>query len=213
MFIKDIMTKKVITAPSDTPIGEAQKILRDGCFRRLPVVDDGKLVGVVTEGRLEKAALSSTAPLLWQIGQLIAHTTLRDVMAKKVITISPDATVEEGAALAQKSGVGSLVVVEDRDKVVGIVTTNDFFYRLLNPVLGIGEPGIRIFISGAGDGKTAEKVLSTINQLGIEIKVIWTLRSTKGNKKDIIVHLNTSDPAPVLKALEKLGCRANVRAH
>ncbi|MBI4187194.1 MAG: CBS domain-containing protein [Chloroflexi bacterium] len=211
MLIRDIMTTKVVTAPSHTPINDARKIMKEGNFRRLPVVDNGKLVGVVTEDRLERVAPKTGAPVLWQISYLVSHTTLRDVMAKKVVTIKPDATVEQGVALAQRTRVGSLVVVE-KGKVVGIVTTNDFFYRIVNPTLGVGEPGIRLIVVGGGDGKDAEAVIGCINRLGIGIKLIWTLPPSGASKKDIIVQLDTEDATAIIGALEKLGYSVGIRA-
>jgi acetoin utilization protein AcuB len=170
MLVKDIMTKKVITAPSKTSIGDAKKILREHRFRRLPVVDNGKLLGIVTEDRLDRVAPSGGAPLLWQVGYLISHTTLKDVMEKSVVTIEPDATVEQGVALAQSKKIGALLVVKN-GKLVGIVTTNDFFYNVLNPVLGVGQTGSRIIINGGGEGKSAEKIIGAINKLGVDIKI------------------------------------------
>jgi len=211
MLIKDIMTKNVITVPSNTSIGEAKKIMKENKIRRLPVVDDGSLVGIVTEDRLERVSPSGTAPLLWQVSYLISKTTVGDVMRKDVVTVKPDTTFEKALAQAQGRRVGSLVVVED-DKVVGIVTTNDFFYRIVNSVLGLGESGTRIIVLGAGDGKSAEKVISAINKLNVGIKVIWTSASAcMPGKNDILVQLDSEDASEVIKALQKLGFSAYVR--
>jgi len=78
---------------------------------------------------------------------------------------SPDITAEEALATAQEKKVGSLIVEDDCKHVVGIVTTNDFFYKIVNPVLGLGEPGTRIEIAGGGESKPLEDILSTINGL------------------------------------------------
>lgn len=210
MLIKNIMTKNIVTAPSDTSIGEAKKIMKEHKFRRLPVVDGGKLVGIVTEDRLEHVSPSATAPLLWQVSYLISHTTLRDIMEKNVVTIEPEATIEQGAALAQSQKVGSLVVVKD-DKVVGIVTTNDFFYNVVNPVLGLGEPGTRIIVPEGGDGKSAEKIIACINKLGVGIRILWTTASSTTNKNDITIQLDTEDATKVITELQSLGYSARVR--
>ncbi len=210
MLIKDVMTKNVLTVPSSTTVGEALKLLGDHGFRRLPVVDDGKLVGIVSDRGVEQALLTGTVPRLRQIAYLIDRTTLSDIMIKEVVTISPGATLEQGIVLAQKHRIGSLVVVEE-GKVVGIVTTNDFFYKVVNPILGIGETGVRIMVRGAGDGKAAEKILSCINKLGIGLKLIWTLPSSESNRNDIIVQLDTEEPGRVIQELENLGYKVDVR--
>lgn len=211
MLIKDVMIKNVITVPSSTPVGDAKKLMKEGGFRRLPVVDNGKLVGIATEARLERVSPKTATPLLWQITYVVSHTTVRDVMKKKVVTIKPDATVEHAVALAQRNKVGSLVVVEG-GKVVGIVTTNDLFYKIVNPTLGLGESGTRLIVPGGGDGKSAEAIIACINKLGIGIKLIWTLPSYVAGKKDIIIQLDTEDATGVIEELQNLGYSASVRA-
>lgn len=211
MRIKDIMTKNVITLPSSSSIGETQKVMKDHKIRRVPVVDDGKLVGIVTEGRLERVTPTSGTPLLWQIGYLVSHTTLKDVMIKDPVTIDPDATIEQGVALAQSKKVGALIVVED-EKVVGIVTTNDFFYRVLNPALGIGMPGTRIIIPGCADGSCTEKIVAIINKLGVPIKMVFTMLAQDSGTPDLVLHLDTEDASGVIKALGKAGFHAAIRA-
>ena len=211
MLVKDVMTKNVITAPSSTSVTDARQIMKEHNFRRLPVVDDGKLVGIVTEARLERVSPKTTTPLLWQITYLISHTTLKDVMRKRVVTIKPEATVEQAVALAQSRRAGVLVVVE-KNKVVGVVTTNDFFYKIVNPTLGLGESGTRLIVPSGGDGKSAEEIIACINNLGVGIKVIWTLLSSVADRKDIVIQVDTEDATRVIKELQKLGYSASVRA-
>ncbi|MBI4284771.1 MAG: CBS domain-containing protein [Chloroflexi bacterium] len=210
MLIKDIMTTNVVTAPSTMLVSDAKKLMKEHNFRRLPVVDDGKLLGIVSEGRLERVAPKTTTPLLWQITYLVSHTTVKDVLEKNVVTIAPEATVEQGVALAQQKKVGALIVVKD-DAIVGIVTTNDFFYKIVNPTLGVGEAGTRLLVHGGGSGKAAQAIIGKIDSLGIAIKIIWTLRSPDGGQ-DVIIQMDTEDAGRVIKELKKLGYSAEIRA-
>ena len=131
-------------------------------------------------------------------------------MRKKVVTIEPEATVEHALHVAQSRNVGSLVVVRDA-KVVGILTTNDFFYRIVNKTLGLGESSTRIIVSGGGKGKSIEKIMAAINKLGIKIKTLWTVPPPGAKKNDLILHLNTEDATPLIEALEAQGFSASVR--
>lgn len=211
MLIQDVMTRNVITVSSDTSVTDAQKLMREHNFHRLPVVDKGRLVGLVTQDRLERVKPQAAAPLVWQIHYLISHTTVGDVMRKRIVTVKPTDTLEQAIAKAQSAKVGALIVVE-RGKIAGICTTNDFFYRIVNPTLGLGESGTRILVSGDDIGQSAQKIISCINRLGIEIKALWAIPSTKTGMKDIIIHLETDDAAKVLEELEQLGCTASVLA-
>ena len=211
MLVQGGMTKNVITVTKDTPAEEAMKIMKDHGFRRLPVVDQkGKLAGLVTEGRLERIKPRTTTPLLWQITYLISHTTVGDVMRKKVVTVKPTDTVEQVIAKAQSAKVGTLVVL-DKNKIVGICATNDFFYKIVNPTLGLGESGTRIRIDGGGDGKSAETIINCINRLGIGIKLIWTSPSSTEDGNDITLQLDTEDVTSVIKELAACGFEAVVR--
>lgn len=204
MLVKDIMTKNVMTLPSSTSLGDARKFMKEHKFRRLPVVDnDGKLVGMVTEDRLARVFPPAPAPL-WQVNYLIHQTTLADIMERNVVTVSPEETIEQAVALAQSRKVGSLVVVEG-SKVVGIATTNDFFYNVMNPILGIGEAGTRIIVSSAGGSKSTEKIIACISKLGVEIKTLWTY------KEHIVIHLDTDDAAEIIRELQGLGFSASIR--
>ena len=211
MLVHGVMTRNVVTVSPDTSVVDALKIMKEHNFRRLPVVDDnGRLVGLVTESRLERVKPQTTTPLLWQITYLISHTTVGDVMRKKVATVKPTDTVEQAVAKAQSAKVGTLVVI-DKGKIVGICTTNDFFYRIVNPTLGIGEPGTRIVISRGGEGKSAEQIIGCINRLGVGIKLIWTSPSFTTKEDDITLQLDTEDVTPVVKELTELGYEVIVR--
>ncbi len=212
MLVQGVMTRNVVTVSPSTSVGDAQRIMKMHKFRRLPVVDKkGRLMGLVTESRLERVKPLTSAPLLWQITYLISHTTVGDVMRKRVVTVKPTDTVEQAVAKAQSAKVGTLVVL-DKDRIVGICTTTDFFYNIVNPTLGLGKSGIRILINGGGDGKSAEKIINCINRLGVGIKLIWTSPSSTAEENDITLQLDTDDVTSVIRELEKLGYPASRRA-
>ena len=214
MLVKGVMTRNVVTVSPNTSAVDALRIMKEHGFRRLPVVDKGRLVGLVTERRLERIKPPTATPRLWQITYLfyqLSHTTVGGVMRKRVVTVKPTDTVEQAVAKAQSAKVGTLVVL-DKDKIVGICTTNDFFYKIVNPTLGLGESGVRILINGGGDSKSAEKIISCINRLGVGIKLIWTSPSSTAKENDITLQLDTEDATNVIKELEKLGYPASIRA-
>jgi acetoin utilization protein AcuB len=213
LSVSDIMTSNVITIPSDTPMFEAEKIMEFHKIERLPIVDKGKLVGLVTKDNLLRARPSEgTSFSRGELYYLLARMTVKDIMVKKVVTVSPDTTAEQAAAIAQKNKVGSLPVLED-GRIVGIVTTNDFFYKILNPILGIGEGGKRIIVQGVGDPEGIQKVLETVRKGDIEIKNFCSLSSGGAGKNDFVLHLNTNDVATLLKQLKEMGFKAEERQH
>ncbi len=213
MFVRDIMTMNVVNIPSNTSVSDAKRIMDAHRIRRLPVVDRGKLVGVVTERRLEAYTPSKATTLsVWEIGYLLGNTPVKDIMEKNVVTVTPDMTVEEGLAVAQQKKVGALLVLEE-GRLVGIVTTNDFFYKIANPVLGIGLPGTRVEVIGKTGDTVIEDVVSLANKEGIRIVTIHVLSipETQVEKKDIVIHLDTEDTTKIVKGLKSKGYEVILR--
>jgi len=211
MYVRDIMTTNVVTIPSSTSIADAKRIMEAHRFRRLPVVDKGKLVGIVTEHKLEEMSPSKATSLsVWELSYLLDKTTVKEIMERNVVTVPPDMTAEESLAVAQSNKVGALVVVED-GRVVGISTTNDFFYKIVNPLLGLGEPGARIEVTGGGEGKALEEVISTINKRGLKITTLHILAPPEATKRDIIVHVDSEDVAQLIAELEGKGYSVKLR--
>ncbi len=209
MLVVDLMTKDIITVTRETPVLDALKLMREHNIRRIPVVDeDRRPVGVVSEKSIEKLKPTGI-PLLWQSASWASRHTVGEVMNKRVITIKPTDTVEFATYKAQTNKVGSLVVVEDY-KIVGIVTTNDIFYKIVNPTLGIDEPGSRVVVVGGGTGENAVEILSAINKLGVGIKIIWSVISVTNQKRNLVVHLDTDDARNVVGELTRMGYEARI---
>jgi acetoin utilization protein AcuB len=211
MYVHDIMTTNVVTIPSSTSIADAKRIMEAHRIRRLPVVDKGKLVGMVTERRLESVSPSKATSLtVWELSYLLNKTSVKEIMEKNVVTVSPDMSAEESLALAQGHKVGALVVIED-GRVVGIATTNDFFYKIVNPILGLGQPGTRIEVIGAGETKALQEIISTVNKLGLEITTLHIEQLPEATKKDVCVHIKSEDVSQLITELKGKGYRVSVR--
>jgi acetoin utilization protein AcuB len=211
MKVRDIMANNVVTIPSNTSIADAKRIMQAHRFRRLPVVDKGKLVGIVTERRLESVSPSKATSLsVWELSYLLDKTSVKEIMERDVVTVSPDMSAEEALALAQGHKIGSLMVVEG-GQVTGMVTTNDFFYKIVNPILGLGMPGSRIEVAGGGESKVLEDIITTINRLGLKIVTLHIENLPEATARDVCVHVDTEDVGELIAELEKKGYSVGVR--
>jgi acetoin utilization protein AcuB len=210
MKVRDVMTWNVVTVSSDTPIMEARKIMDAHGVRRLPVVDKGKLVGMVSKERITRTAPSPATSLsVWEINYLLAKMTVKEVMGKDPVTVDPEMSVEAAIALAQKRGVGALPVIENH-KLVGIATTNDFFYKILNPVLGIAKPGTRLVISKGGQIKNMQDILDTVKEAGAQITSFHSMPPIEGKEQDVCLHVDKEDVKPLVKNLAAKGYTTEV---
>lgn len=205
MLIRDVMTWNVVTVPSSMPVLEARKIMDAHGFNRLPVVDRGKLVGVLSRHRMDSASPSPATSLsVWEINYLLAKILVKDVMVKDVVTVSPNDTVEHGVQIAQTRKVGALIVVED-GRVVGIMTTNDVFYRILNKVLGINQPGVRFEVHKCAEPKKVADVMGVIAKHKAKIITFYSIPPTEGEDHNLVVHLDIADASAIIEDIKSLG--------
>jgi len=127
---------------------------------------------------------------------------VKDIMVTDVVTTSPDMTVEKAVALAQQKKVGALPVLEN-NRIVGIVTTNDFFYRILNPLLGIGEPGTRIKVHGCTSAKDIRKVFEVVDEQDLGVITMGYLPHPEHGIRDLTIHVDAEDEN-ISKIVDKL---------
>jgi acetoin utilization protein AcuB len=211
MLIRHIMSSPVVTITTDTPVLEAAKLMKEKNIERLPVVDRGKLKGVVTKDRVLRASPSMATSLsLHELHYLVAKLTVKEIMERDVVTVSPDTTVETAVNLAQTKRVGCTPVV-DAGRVVGIVTTNDLFYLVLNPLLGIGEKGARVIVHHADTPEKMAKALECVAESGHQVLNAAYLPSRRGDEKDFLVHIEDDNPTTLLMCMRGKGIEVEDR--
>ena len=205
MKIKDIMTWNVVTVTSDTPIMEARKILETHKIRRVPVVDRGKLVGVVTLDRIIGVGPSQATSLsIWEINYLLAKMKVGEIMQKDVVTIEPDASIEQGLSRGFNKKVGIMPVVEN-GKVIGVVTTTDFMLKVLNVSLGVGLHGIRLNIANASQAKDIREVMEIVEKSGLKVIAAHTMPPAEDSPMGFSLQLDTDDVKDLMKQIEAKG--------
>lgn len=132
LLVKDWMTKNVISAEPEMAMLEAHKLMRDHQIRRLPVVKNGKVVGIVTRSDVRQAQPSAATSLnMWEINYLLAKLRLKDIMTTKVTTVKADDTIKTAATLMHDNRIGALPVVDDAGMLQGIITESDIFSILI----------------------------------------------------------------------------------
>lgn len=153
MSVSDFMTKDLIVVDPQTKIFDAVDLMKKHDIHRLPVLENNRLVGLITEGTIQEAMPSQATSLsVYEANYLLNKTTVADVMIKVVQTIAPEALLEDGIAMMRKNNVGVLPVVDASEKLVGIITNNDIFDAFLK-ITGYNDGGTRVQISLAKDAK------------------------------------------------------------
>lgn len=140
MKVKDVMTKEVITVSPDTPVKEIAELMIEKGIGGVPVVEEERIVGIVTEEDLIMKNVKLHFPTYIQLLDAVIYleslkkyeeelrravgATAKDVMTKEVVTVSPEEELEEAATLMVEKGISRLPVV-DNGKLVGIITKRD----------------------------------------------------------------------------------------
>lgn len=200
MAVKDFMTRKVVYVSPDTTVAHTADMMREQELRRLPVIENDRLVGVVTERTMAEASPSKVTSLsIYEMNYLLNKTKIRDIMARDVVTVSPYASLEDAVYAMMKNQVGILPVVE-AGQVFGVITEKDVFKAFLE-VSGYGEEGIRVIITADDTVGTLAKIVDTISADNLNIKrtVVATRRSGK-----VAIEIQIDGKADVTDLREKL---------
>ncbi len=145
MLVGDRMSHPVITIPPDMPILDALNLMRMEHVRRVPVVKNGKLVGIVSDKDLLNASPSAATTLsVHEVNYWLSKVTVEEIMTRDVITVTTDTPIEEAARVMVDNKIGGLPVMRD-GKLVGIITETDLF-KILLEMMGARAPGVRVAI-------------------------------------------------------------------
>jgi acetoin utilization protein AcuB len=142
MLVKNWMSKPAITIESDATIQDALGLLKKHSIHILPVMEEERLVGIVTGSDLKSASVSDVASLeIHDLLDLISRIRVKMVMNKEPISVPYDYTMEETAIKFFVHNISGAPVVDQVGKVVGVVTKNDLF-RVFISLTGISKKGI-----------------------------------------------------------------------
>lgn len=140
-MVKEWMTPEPVTITPSTTLPEAHRLMMEHSIRRLPVVQNGRLVGIVTLGDVRGAEPSGATSLsIWEINYLVSRLRVEEIMTPRPFTINDSATLGEAAQLMLKYKVSGLPVLDDSGNLVGIITESDIFRMVVKNWQSAVEP-------------------------------------------------------------------------
>jgi len=143
LLVENWMNPNVITVDADDSMLDATKLLKEHNIRHLPVLEKGKLVGVITDRDLKRAAPSdATALEAHELLYLIANIKVREIMTRNPITVPYNFTIEEAAELLLQARISGMPVVNKDGDVIGTITQTDLF-KVLISLTGVGKKGVQ----------------------------------------------------------------------
>jgi acetoin utilization protein AcuB len=203
MLVRDIMQTHPVSATLETRLPHLLRLLQRRGFRHLPVVDGGRLVGIISDRDLKQSMISAASMTEGrERDRLLDELTAGQIMARAVVTIGPMFGVDEAARLMATRKISALPVTEG-DQIVGIVTETDVL-QLFVRAMGVLEPSSRVDVilrdqtAGLGD------VVRAVEEAGSRISSVMTLAMPTG-EREVVLRLATINPGPAVKALEARG--------
>jgi acetoin utilization protein AcuB len=174
MLVKNWMSKPAITINADASMNDAIKLLKNHNIKMLPVMEKGKLVGIVTDRDLKRASASDATSLeIHELLYLISNIKIKEIMTKNPITVPQDYTVEETAEILLKHNISGVPVVDQYRDVVGTITQNDLF-RILISLTGAERRGIQFGMEVEDRPGSIKEVTDIIREYGGRMASILT---------------------------------------
>jgi len=205
MLVSNWMSKLVITVDANGSIKDAIKLLNENNIRFLPVVDYGKLVGVVSDRDLKRASASDATSLeIHELHHLISTIKVKEIMTKDPITVPQDFSIEEAAQILLKNKISGLPVVDDEGRVVGIITQCDLF-RILTTLTGVDRRGIQFAFQAIDRPNSMKTIIDIIrNYNGRIVNILTSYEKVPDGYRDIYIRAYQIDRARLPKLIEDL---------
>jgi len=174
MLVKNWMSKPAITINAEASMHDAIKLLKNHNIKMLPVMEKGKLVGVVTDRDIKRASASDATSLeIHELLYLISKIKVQEIMTKNPITVLHDYTVEETAEILLKHNISGVPVVDQFHDVVGTISQNDIF-KILISLTGAEKRGIQFGVEVEDRPGSIKEVTDIIREYGGRMASILT---------------------------------------
>jgi acetoin utilization protein AcuB len=198
--VRDAMTRDVITVEPDASAAQAWGLCRERNIRHLPVVEGGRLVGIVSDRDLRDLSPPRDTP---DQENTLGWVRIRDMMSAEVVTAHPLDTIEHAARVIYEHKFNCLPVVADGG-LFGIITSSDLV-RTLVELIGAHDPGSWIEVEVPNEPGTLAGVTDVIRERHVNIAGIFLGPAGRASYRTIVLRLETTDPSSVAESLVAAG--------
>jgi len=209
MLIEEYMTAEPLTVTEEMAVTEAADLMKKRGVRRFPVMRGKELVGIVTDRDLRSAAPSQVVSfdayerqLMPELYNLLAQITVKDIMSRQLLTVSPGQTIITAADMMLKHRISGMPVMNEKNELVGIITEGDIFRALVElSGVGLGNTmfGLRLEDSPGSIKEVADVIRAHEGRLA-SILISYSAADPEGRR----VYIRIRDlPAEKIKALKK----------
>ena len=205
MIVKEIMSKNPVTIGPSAKLRAVNELMKANKIRHVPVVKNGKLIGIVTEKDIRYAMIPEKIPgKKVPKGWNLDHLKVQDIMTNDALTISQEAHVEEVAHIIYGHKIGAVPVMKN-DELVGIISVMDILGVFIE-MMGMLKSSSRIDVLMQKSQANFDKISSVIYKNGGQIISVGITPYPKDKKKSIyLFRLETCNIKPIVKGIKKDG--------
>lgn len=197
--VRDSMTRDVVTLGPGASAAEAWGLCEEYRIRHVPVVDDGRLVGLVSDRDLRDVSPGGqergAGSLRW--------VRLEEIMTREIVAIHPLDTIEHAAREIYDRKIGCLPVVSDGE-LVGIITSSDMM-RTLIELVGAHGTGTWVEVEVPNEPGQLAILTDAIRDRKVNIASVFLGPASRETYRTIVLRLETTNPTGIVKALEDAG--------
>ncbi|MDQ3965832.1 MAG: CBS and ACT domain-containing protein [Actinomycetota bacterium] len=206
LLVQDWMSRHLVTLPPEASVAEALTLCRERRIRHIPILEEGRLVGIVSDRDLRDASPALGDP---ERANALQEIRVGDVMTREVITADPRDSIEDAAQEMYELKIESLPVVAEESaaaegELLGIVTSSDVM-RALVMLAGLPEPGCRIEVRAPNRTGILAEVAGKIQDLEVDIVSVLSDPDHRSGHRTMVFQLATADPLSVMQSLEMAG--------
>lgn len=206
MLVGRRMTRDPKTVSPEDTLVRAADLMREMRFNHLPVVEEGKLVGILTDTDLRNESLAGEPPAG---GNRIPAHRVRDVMKTEVWSLTPEDAIEDALLIIRRKKFGALPVLSG-DRLVGILTKIDLLNAMID-VLNLEEVGVRIEVSLPRNMARFEELIALLEGMSVRVRSCIVTPEGSGHMTALL-RLDTIDGRTVIAALRARGFAVPGRA-
>lgn len=208
MFVKLWMTNTPVTVNTGQSVAEARNCLHENRIRRVPVVDDAKLVGIISREDIIRLMPSVVDGSTAGSQTLFAESTkVSEIMTKNPMVAAPMTPLETVAKRMRKHKIGGMPVLED-GTLVGIITESDIFQAFME-ILGVNEEGVRIEMVISKKTEDIYAIMEILKRYRTSIRAITIHNEFSKNQRLLTFKIQGDQFEETLKTLRKTGAQIN----
>ncbi len=174
MLVKEWMASEPIVVDENTSIMKATQIMKENNIRRIPVVRDGRLIGIISDRDIKEAAPSKATSLdVHELYYLLSEIKIKDIMTPDPITLRENDSVEKAAVIMLENRISGMPIVDDENHVIGIITETDVF-KVMVSITGAYRSPIQLAFDMEDRPGSLNKLLNAIREQGGRIVSVLT---------------------------------------